>query len=85
MLLLWKKTQRKVHCILANVFDPISFTTLEPFELRANMRNLSIHSVSLKIASATLAERTLLQWSYLFTALTQILKMRNLLITMILD
>ena len=71
LLLLWKKSQEKVYCISANVFDTISLTTLEPFELRANMRNLSIYILSLKIASATLAERRLPQYSHLLTALTQ--------------
>ena len=32
-----------------HLFDPISMTILEPFEMRANTRNLSIHTVSLKI------------------------------------
>ena len=55
----------------ANVFDPDSMTSLEPVELRANMRNLLTHIVLLKILSATLAERALPQYSDLLTALTQ--------------
>ena len=55
----------------ANVFDPISMTTLETVELRANMRNLLTHIVALKIISATLAERALPRYSNLLTALTQ--------------
>lgn len=57
LLLLWKKWQRKVRCIsgwleiylYANVVDPISMTTVEPFELKAKMRNLSSHTLSLKV------------------------------------
>ena len=71
LLLLWKKSQGKVHCISANVFDPISITTLEPFELRANMRNHSSHTALLKIFRVTLAERTLPQYSYLLATLTR--------------
>ena len=71
LLLLRKKSQGKVHCISANVFDPISITTLEPFELRANMRNHSSHTASLKIFRVTLAGRTLPQYSYLLTTLTR--------------
>ena len=45
--------------------------TLEPYEWKASRRNLSTHTVPLRIVSATLAERTLPQYSRLLTALIQ--------------
>ena len=54
---------------IANVFDPNSMTILEPVELRANMRNLLTHIVSLKLVSTTLAGRALMQYLDLLTAL----------------
>ena len=47
----------------AKLFNSISVNNLEPIELRANIRNLLTHIVSLKILSATLAEQALPQYS----------------------
>ena len=59
-----------LHFSVVRNVKVFEMTTLEPVELRANMRNLLTHIVSLKIVSATL-ERALSQYSDLLIALTQ--------------
>ena len=73
--LLKKLTEKSsMHfCVVKNasVFDPALLVSLDSTGLRCSMKNLLTHLVSLKIISATLAEKALLQYLDLLAAINQ--------------
>ena len=84
---LLKKLTEKIpmhFCVVKNasVFDPALLVSLDSTGLRCSMKNLLTHWVSLKIISATLAEKALLQYLDLLAAINQKdLEKASLLIT----
>ena len=73
--LLKKLTEKSpMHfCVVKNasVFDPALLVSLDSTGLRCSMKNLLTHLVSLKIVSATLAEKALLQYLDLLATINQ--------------